>query len=754
MAGHNVFYPMGFDDNGLPTERLVEKELGMTAEQIGRKAFIEYCMQISESAEVDYAQLLRRMGLSVDWRYTYRTIDEHSRRIAQFSFLDLYERNLLERKEAPAIWCPECQTSLAQADLIDLDRETEFITIPFKLEATDDHLNVATTRPELLPACVAVFIHPEDARFQHLIGSHAIVPLFGQRIPILADPDADPEKGTGAVMCCTFGDQADVAWWHRHQLPLVEAIDRRGLMTELAGEIAGATITTAREQIKARLQQNGLLIARSPTIQSIRAHERCDTPVEYMVCPQWFVRVTAHKNDLLKAGQQIGWHPAHMGARYQSWVENLSWDWNISRQRVFGVPIPVWYCDSCDQTILPKPNRLPIDPLEHQPENPCPRCGSQSFSPEKDVMDTWATSSLSPQIAGRWLQDPALYKRVVPMHLRPQAHEIIRTWAFYTVAKSWFHFRQVPWKDVMISGWGIAGEGQGKISKSRGGGPLPPLEMIDRYSADAVRYWAASTGPGKDAVISEEKIQLGDKLITKLWNVARFAERFIADYDPNTAQPQPPLTPADRWILARAQSVILQTTRYFDDFEYASAKSEMEAFFWRDLADNYLEMVKQRLYQSTHPGHAAAVFCLYDVLLSTIKLWAPLLPFVTERIYLDLYQKTCPNRSIHLSSWPVLNPRFDDPAAANFGEILVQIATVVRRFKSEANLSLGTPLKQLQLATANHELATQLALAEADLSGITRAERIEISTAPDPTLAKLFSDQTLTISIQNIHSRR
>lgn len=753
MVGHNVFYPMGFDDNGLPTERLVEKQLGKKAEQIGRQAFIEKCLEISTAAENDYAQLWQRLGLSIDWQHTYRTIDAHSRRIAQYSFLDLYQRGFLEHKNAPAIWCPECQTSLAQADLIDLERDTEFVTIPFVVEGRDHPLEIATTRPELLPACVAVFIHPEDHRYKHLAGKHAVVPLFGQHVPILTDTDADPEKGTGAVMCCTFGDQADVAWWHRHQLPLLEAIDRRGQMTTLTGDFAGSTISAARKAVKIRLDESGLLLDRRSTAQSVRAHERCDTPVEYVVSRQWFVRVMAHKDELLKAGEQIGWHPAHMAVRYQSWVENLSWDWNISRQRYYGVPFPVWYCDSCGQTILAEAERLPIDPLEDHPDKPCPACGSHTFLPEKDVMDTWATSSLSPQIAGRWLQDSALYARVVPMQLRPQAHEIIRTWAFYTVAKSWFHFQQVPWQDVMISGWGIAAEGQGKISKSRGGGPLPPLEMIRRYSADAIRYWAASTSPGKDAIISEEKIQLGQKLTTKLWNVARFAEKFISDYDPSAAHSPQQLTPADRWILARTQSLIYMATRYFDEFEYAAAKSELEAFFWRDLADNYLEMAKQRLYQTVGPDHAAAVFCLYTVLLTIIKLWAPLLPFVTEKIYLDLFRKTCPDTSIHRSAWPAINPNFQDANAENFGELLVQIATVVRRYKSEASISLGTSLPRLQLTTGNAEIAGLLEQAGADLSSITRAELVETSLAPDPSLIKLLADDILTISIQKPDTR-
>ena len=345
----------------------------------------------------------------------------------------------------------------------------------------------------------------------------------------------------------------------------------------------GLPVDQARRQIKTALQDQGLLLDRQATTQSIRVHERCDTPVEYVVASQWFIRVLDFKAALLEAGEHVVWHPAHMQARYQAWVENLNWDWCISRQRYYGVPFPVWYCKECGQMTLAEDGALPVDPSEQLPSQPC-QCGSREFIPDPDVMDTWATSSLSPQIVGKWSgpeADNDLYRQVFPFSLRPQAHEIIRTWAFYTIAKSQYHFHSLPWKDVLISGWGLAGEGMGKISKSRGGGPMSPLEMITRYSADAVRYWAASTSPGKDAVISEEKIQMGARLVTKLWNVARFCEPFLQGYrpDPEHALDQSLLTPADCWILASLQSLIRRVTTLLEGYDYAAAKSEIETFF-------------------------------------------------------------------------------------------------------------------------------------------------------------------------------
>jgi valyl-tRNA synthetase len=717
MRGHNVFYPMGFDDNGLPTERLVEKTRGVRAPEIGRAAFIQQCLDVSEEAERDYRALWSRLGLSIDWRYTYRTIDERSRRTAQWSFIDLYRKGLAYRQEAPAIWCPECQTAIAQAELNDLERETTFDTLAFALEdgAT---LPIATTRPELLPACVAIFVHPDDTRYQGLIGQQATTPLLGERVPILADERADPAKGSGAVMGCTFGDATDVEWWREYNLPLKVIIGRDGRLTEAAGDYAGMTTSAAREAIVAALEAAGKLLQRRTTAQSVRVHERCDTPVEYVVATQWFVRALDFKAPLLEAGERITWRPAHMGARYREWVENLRWDWCISRQRYFGVPFPVWYCDSCGATVLAREEEVPLDPTERQPSAPCD-CGGTRFTPERDVMDTWATSSLSPQIVGQYFDDPALYQQVFPFTLRPQAHEIIRTWAFYTILQSRHHFGALPWTTVTISGWGLAGEGMGKISKSRGGGPMAPLEMIEKYSADAVRYWAASTGFGKDSVISEEKIATGAKLVTKLWNVAKFAERFLQGDLPTTATAG--LLPTDRWLLSRAQRLIARVTTLFEAYDYAAAKSEIEAFFWRDLADNYLELAKARLYEASGPTHEAARYTLGAVLLDTLKLFAPFLPHVADEIYMGLFAVREGSATIHRASWPMSDEALIDEKAEETGEVIVEIATAVRRHKSEANLSLGAELPRLALTTDSESLAEALCASDADLRSVTRA---------------------------------
>jgi len=716
MRGDNVFYPMGYDDNGLPTERLVERTREVRAADVGRAAFIRECLAVAAATEHEYEMLWRRLGLSVDWCYTYRTIDDDSRRVAQRAFLELLGHDLAYRQESTTIWCPECRTAIAQAELNDLERETTFYTLAFALE-DGTLLPIATTRPELLPACVAVFVHPDDARYRHLVGRMARAPLFDRSVPILADRAADPEKGTGAVMCCTFGDAADVAWQRAHRLPIIQAIDPAGRMTEAAGRYRGQTTDDARGHVAGDLGAAGLLLGKQTAGQIVRVHERCDTPVEYLTSRQWFIRILDERQAFLDVGERIAWHPEHMKTRYRQWVEAISWDWCISRQRTFGVPFPIWYCAACGAIATADEADLPVDPAEQSPPRPC-ACGSADFRPETDVMDTWATSSLSPQIVGRWLSEPSLFARVFPMSLRPQAHEIIRTWAFYTIVRAHYHNGRIPWTDVAISGWGLAPEGTQKLSKSRGGGPIGAGEALDRYSADAVRYWAAGAGLGKDTVIDEKRILAGGRWATKLWNVARFAERFLSGYRPSPGEPDG-LTTADRWLLARLAQLITTATAAFENYDYATARAECEVFFWRDLADNYLEMIKKRLYDAGE-GYDAACFTLYHGLLVTTKLLAPLLPFVTDAIYRGLFAAADGAPSVHRAMWPQANRRFEDGAALDAGEALLEIATAVRRFKSEHDLSPGAELAALYLTTAPH-LAAALRGAENDLLSITRA---------------------------------
>ncbi|HEV7126977.1 MAG TPA: valine--tRNA ligase, partial [Ktedonobacterales bacterium] len=654
MRGDNVFYPMGFDDNGLPTERYVEQTIGQRATDLGRAAFIAACLEQTHLAEDRFELLWRRLGLSIDWSYRYSTIAPEARRVSQWSFIQLHRAGLTYVQRAPALWCPECQTAIAQAEVDDTPLPARFTTIAFRLP-DGAALPIATTRPELLPACVAIFVHPADPRYQSLIGGAARTPLFDREVPILADEAADPIKGSGSVMCCTFGDASDVRWWRTHHLPLRGAIGRDGRLTALAGPYAGLPTIQARASILADLAAAGHILAQETIEHSVGAHERCGTPVEYLDTRQWFIRVLDHKDPLLAAGRRITWQPAHMRIRYEQWVEQLQWDWCISRQRYFGVPFPAWTCRACGETLLAELEQLPLDPHQTQPLHPC-ACGSQDFAPEPDVMDTWATSSCTPLIIGRWPDDPAWFARHCPASLHPQGQDIIRTWAFYSIVKALYHTGDIPWHTIMISGHGLSAD-RHKISKSKEHHETGPLEVMERESADALRYWATSARTGADSPFNADTIATGRRLVTKLWNAARFAESRLADFTPSP-EPPPALLPTDRWLLARLARTIASATTELDGYEFAAARAEVERFFWSDLCDNYLELAKARLYSATSSATArvtatdgatangtttdqlsrlAAQWTLYHALLAVLKLLAPYLPYITEAIYQGLY---------------------------------------------------------------------------------------------------------------------
>jgi valyl-tRNA synthetase len=749
MQGYNVYYPFGFDDNGLPTERFVEKRLGVWARELGRERFIDHCLAISREVEQRFEQLWKRLGFSVDWRLCYSTIDPRARRTAQWSFLDLYRKGLVYRAQSPNPWCIECQTAIAQAEMDDVERNTTFYTIAFATQQAGSTpsdgtaaqtLLIATTRPELLPACVAVFVHPADRRYSHLHGQTATVPLLGRQISILTDAAVDPAKGTGAVMCCTFGDATDVAWWQAHQLPLIPLLTRQGRLSSAGGPYAGLTLAAARQQITADLRDAALLRATSETAQTVRVHERCGTPLEILETQQWFIRVLDAKEALLEAGRRIAWHPAYMQTRYEHWVANLKWDWCISRQRYYGVPFPVWYCDQCGAILLADETQLPLDPTTTAPPRPC-RCGNADWRPEEDVMDTWATSSVSPQIATQWLDDPALYARLFPMHLRPQAHDIVRTWAFYTIVKSHYHFGAIPWQTVMISGHGLAPDGA-SIHKSKGNSPIAPMALIERYGADATRYWACSGSTGADQSINEATMKQGMRLVNKLWNAARF----IAGIAPAEARsghegasPPRDLLPSDRALLSWLQRLIEQATGRFAAYEYAAACDATERFFWGMFCDNYLEWVKNRLYEGSAAEHQAAQWTLAQTMLAVLKLFAPILPHITAEIYHHLFAAQAGGGSIHTARWPQPDPALIDPAAEQSGAALLALTGAVRRYKSAQSLSLGAALTRLTIATDadNAILRALLEQSVIDVRSVSRAGEIVFATEPGTDFEEL-----------------
>lgn len=711
MRGFNVFYPFGTDDNGIPTERLVEKMKNVRARDMDRKEFNKLCLEtLEKELRPKYIADWKRIGMSCDWDVFYTTINDHCQRLSQESFIDIYGMGREYRRDAPTMWCPECQTGISQVECQDKELDSHFNDIVFKVDDSD--LVIATTRPELLPACVAVFYHPDDERYAKLKGQQANVPLFNHTVPILPDPRADPEKGTGIVMCCTFGDQTDMEWQKAHELPIRVAISPNGKLTELAGKYEGMSVSKARKAIIKDLKDAGLLVKQEAIRHTVNVHERCGTEIEYLKSKQWFIKYLDLKDEMLEWGYQLNWYPKHMRHRFDHWVKGLQWDWLISRQRYFGVPFPVWYCAECDEVILARKEDLPVDPIvDNPPIDKCPKCEGTDFTPERDVLDTWATSSLTPKLAVNLFKDHKIYGRLYPMSLRPQAHDIITFWLFNTVVKSRMHDRVNPWADVVISGHAQDPHGR-KMSKSKGN-VIEPQEMIGKYSADALRFWAAGCKLGDDLPFSEKDLVTGDKFITKIWNASRFVFMHLEEFEEGDVE----LDDVDKWMLTKLSKVVNASTESFDRYEYSRTKADVEKLFWQTFCDYYLELVKQRLYKPELRGEdsrKAAQHTLYHSLLSILKMMAPIMPHITEEIYQSYYRGREGPRSIHVAGWP--KEVLVDEDAEKKGDLLVEVLGKVRKAKSDKQISLGKDVAKATIKAPKEAVATLKSL-EADVTG-------------------------------------
>jgi valyl-tRNA synthetase len=692
MQGKNVFYPFGFDDNGLPTERLVEKEQGIRAVDMPRSEFISSCLSTTKKYEEEFRNLWLSMGFSVDWNLQYETINPRVQKISQEAFLDMARTGKAYIKESPVLWCTTCQTSIAQAELESTDTETTFNYIPFMVEGHE--LIVATTRPELLYGCVCLFVNPEDEKYSKYIGKTALVPLYNYEIPILSDEKVSLDKGTGVVMCATFGDTTDVEWYEKHKLPYRKVIEPNGNISDNVPLIGGLKVIKARAIIIEHLKENNLLRKSEAITHTVSIHERCGKQIEIIPSKQWYIDILSEKDTYLKAADEINWYPASMKNRYITWVENLKWDWCISRQRYFGIPFPLWYCSKCGKTIFPKDEELPLNPMETKPSQTC-SCGSNEFTPETAVLDTWATSSLTPLINSGWGSENDITDKLLPMGMRTQAHEIIRTWAFYTIVRSLFHSGSIPWKDIMICGFVLAKKGE-KISKSKNNAVSSPKELIEKYSADALRYWAAGARLGTDTMFSEDELKASNRFLTKLWNAAKFCIMQLEGY--NGEKPEE-LLPIDQWIIEKLNMVERLAIINLDQYEIGLAKHDIDEFFWSDFCDNYLEIVKDRLYKPEIHGEAEKLsgqYTLYTVLLELLKLYAIYVPHITEEIYQSYFKNLEETSSIHIIQWN-RNPNSENEAILSFGENIKALISEVRKYKSERNLSLKDPIASVAI---------------------------------------------------------
>ncbi|GKX65060.1 valine--tRNA ligase [Inconstantimicrobium mannanitabidum] len=721
MQGKNVFYPFGFDDNGLPTERLVEKEKNIRAVNIPRSEFIKECIATTKRYEEEFKNLWLSMGFSVDWSLQFETINPMVQKISQKSFIDMAKSGKAYIKESPVLWCTTCQTSIAQAELETTEKETTFNYIPFLVEG--EELIVATTRPELLYGCTCLFINPKDERYTKYIGKTALVPLYNYEIPILSDEKVSLDKGTGIVMCATFGDTTDVEWYEKHKLPYRKVIEANGKINETVPFIGGLKVLIAREKIIELLKENNLLKKSEVITHTVSTHERCGKPIEIIPSKQWYIDILSEKERYLKVADEINWYPASMKNRYIAWVENLKWDWCISRQRYYGVPFPVWYCKKCGKPMFPKDEELPINPMESTPTSAC-ECNHMNFIPETAVFDTWATSSLTPLINSKWNTDEDIHSKLLPMGMRTQAHEIIRTWAFYTIVRSLYHTGNIPWKDLMICGFVLAKKGE-KISKSKGNSNFDPKTLIDRHSADALRYWAAGANLGTDTMFSEDELKISKRFLTKLWNAASFCIMQLEDF---TGDKPKETLPIDKWITERLKQVESKAIDYLNQYETGLAKHEIDDFFWNDFCDDYLELVKDRLYKPEIHGakeRLSAQYTLYNVLLELLKLYAIYVPYITEEIYQSYFKTFEKSASIHIMEWNKKESTIDNELLC-FGENIKAIISEVRKYKSERNLSLKERLNIIKVNIPINQ-SSYFQKTFKDIKACTWAENIEIS---------------------------
>jgi len=815
MSGKDVFYPMGFDDNGLPTERLVEKEKNIRAtdyiKEHGREGFVALCKQVVVEAEEEFRHLFKSAALSVDWRQEYQTISDDVMKLSQSSFLDLLKKGEAYRKLQPMLWDPVDQTAIAQAEIVDKEMPSYFNDIVFTVDGTGEKIIIGTTRPELIGACVAVFYHPDDARYGHLKGKIAVTPLFGVKVPIIADEAVKMDKGTGLVMCCTFGDETDIMWWQKHNLPTRVMLNKYGkidfsVIPAEAGIHVSPSLIEALEKKKASdartvsielLKAAGLLIKQESITHAVKCAERSGAPLEILPTYQWFVKVLDKKEALTARVKECQWHPEYMRIRAEQWIDGLNWDWCISRQRFFGVPFPVWeawYEGEPEKKSLIAANvedllSGPIDPHQKAPDglevkerypaidktksidaqetslqvyrymlciakkdikdihgNIVFKANSEkkiAVLGDMDVMDTWATSSLTPFIAANSPNirhsgesrnpasplDPGLRRDLIPADIRPQAHEIIRTWAFYTIVKAHLHANTIPWKSLMISGWCLAAD-KTKMSKSKGN-VVTPVVLIEEKGTDAVRYWASTSRLGADTAFSEDLLKIGKKLVTKLWNASNFASLNLHQLKSIPSAPiqdKAVITEVlDLWILSRLHQCIKKATSEFEKFEYCDARVAIEDFFWNDFCDNYLELVKARAYGEGSGNQQSALYTLYHCLDAILRLFAPFVPHITEELYSHIFDdRFAKIGSVHArGTWPRAEDYPYDAKAETVGMACVDLLNVIRKAKSEANVSIKFPVEKVEVfakdgAPTLKDLETLLG----DLKAAATAEKI------------------------------
>ncbi|HWQ20601.1 MAG TPA: valine--tRNA ligase [Methanotrichaceae archaeon] len=699
MRGYNVMFPQGWDCHGLPTEVKVEEKYHITKNQVPRAEFRRYCEQMTLEAIERFKMTMAKLGISTDWSNEYVTMLPEYYVKTQRSFVQMHSAGKIYREDHPVNWCPRCGTAIAFAEVEYDSRNTTLNYMKFPTE--DGFLEIATSRPELLPACVAVAVNPEDERYKKYIGKKVQVPLFDYEVPVLYDPAVDTKFGTGVVMICTFGDKQDVRWWVEHDLPLRQAIDREGRMTEISGKYTGMTIPQSKDAITSDMKEKGIIFKQEPLPQNVGLCWRCKTPIEILSERQWFVKIEPEK--IVKTSEEIEWIPPHMEVRLKNWADSVEWDWCISRQRIFATPIPVWYCKDCGEPLVAKEEWLPLDPTRIKPPISC-KCGCGDFDPEEDVLDTWMDSSISALAVAGW---PGRQDIKYPTQLRSQGHDIIRTWAFYTILRCKELVGAKPWDAILVNGM-VLGEDGRKMSKSLGNF-IVPEEVFEKNGADALRQWAAIGGtPGSDVMFRWMDVTAAGRFQQKLWSIYRFSAPLMGRAESEPGQ-------VDRWLLGELNDLIRACTDAMDRYQFDETLKAIRTFAWDVLADNYIELVKARLYGPDSPEKSSAKNTLYTAIETLARLLAPFTPFISEEIYRSLT-----GESVHIQSWPVASSIAVDPA----GLLIKDIAAAIRRYKAEKGMPLNAPLPKI-------EVYSDLSLETTDLQGVANASVEARTGAPE-----------------------
>ncbi|MDI3550024.1 MAG: valyl-tRNA synthetase [Methanobacterium sp.] len=724
MQGYSVLFPQGWDCHGLPTEVKVEEIHGIKKNDVPREEFRQMCIDLTRANIQGMKTQMQRMGYSQDWNREYVTMTPEYKAKTQLSFLKMYHEGLIYRAVHPVNWCPRCETAIAFAEVDYKENETFLNYLEFPSNNDESCVPIATTRPELLAACVAVVVHPDDERYQHLTGQKVKVPLFNREVEIITDEEVDPEFGTGAVMICTFGDKTDVMWVNRYNLDIIEAINEQGIMQDVCGKYAGLTLAECKEAIVEDLDKEGYLTRREKVDQNVGLCWRCKTPIEILVKKQWFVAVKELNSQIEEAVETMDWMPEHMKTRLLHWTGNMDWDWCISRQRLFATPIPVWYCKSCGKIVLPSEDELPIDPTQTQPSTPC-ECGSTDFEGEVDVLDTWMDSSITPLVIAGW-PNPE-YKDLFPATIRQQGHDIIRTWAFYTILRSLALTGKSPFQNVVINGM-VFGEDGHKMSKSRGN-VIAPEDVVAEYGADALRLWAANSVPGSDVPFAWKDVQHGYKFLRKFWNAFRFVNMHLASYSGEEIKLES-LMPLDKWILSGLNQLVAEVTQAMEDYNFAHARNRIQSYIWHDFCDDYIEAVKYRLYTDDEgESKQAALYTLNTVIRTCLKLMAPFTPHFTEEVnyYLGNNQDLEEFKSIHQEKWPEVIEELCDEEADEIGKLGSEVISQLRRFKASRKMPLNTPIKSATLYSSSPTVYSQLMGLQEDIQGTMRIENLSVT---------------------------